>query len=1143
LNCGGGLLCIGVCTGAEVTTCLNDGQCPLADDCVAQCAGGSIGQGFGSTCEPNCCEKPIGLYSGGDDCEDADVHVLVLDPDPNIAVTVSVTGDNTNANFPDSCAAFQQFRPGINNDPSDPGWWQAFSIVGPCANVRVDFCCSSPTKEPAWAFLALDCPCSGAAVGNRTVVPPVGVLEDNNSRGDPFCDDDNLWQTFGPLPGDRTYYYPVYSDIDGAIGQYQFHVTAAACPTRACCLLNPACVDNTTGAVGVACDINAPVCPGGSTCALCTELNSLDCQAQGGYWLGEGNIPVGAAPVVDCVGANCGIGSCCTAPGECEDRAAPPTECNPGNPSTCMDRSECLDKLEAPRFVGGAQCDYPQEPCPFCEFEAGNNCQPGRKQPPGSLDLGATGFGTPADRSSNLKSPDGSAMFSADDFVAQDSPLRRICVQGFYLDADPLAINEDCSEVVNDSFLVRIHENDPATNRPFNGRPLCSGLQDPAADNCVAERFGRMQSKGKEIENILTDRDPVDVWRLQLELTDTANPTTPLAVNLGNGQCYWLEVTNDPTAVTPGVGDKCDFYWNTRNSNGNARDGNDYFAARFGDTDWYTGAVDLAFCMDIAFEAGGCGDVDGQCCSGTCTAEGSVAACALATQLACDASDPLGFWRSDDDCGDPCPGGASSGDNCQSLTTTGVCPGPPNNGVCFGGTADGAACDRASECPGGGCNCNPNGPILVTTTPDSESPSVDRFVGEFNTNCAGTTGPNPTRSELGGAAPSLTDDVWYEYRATCTGRLTISTCGTLIGAGYAGGWDAFVAVYHNPANRTSCACPTAGNGNSLLWPGNPDGVAFDESCQGFAVAGPGIARGTTAVAPGDCFLIRVGGFETDTGDGVLEISCQNATCPIADPPTIVQWDDNEGPGTTLVDLKMNRYLGIRVPSSAAGKQEAIRVEFVALPAPFNIWNGERLWVQDPVQICETAGSDSISPVCGPTAATFPRAFLGCAPFYRDWTTVPGGTVYVTHPGIIPKKTAGGTVDAQYEIKLIDSDCQVSSPDDYSTGKQVFQTKYGDMAGPFDTTGQFYSAPEGDNVGTGTDVSALLNKFRNAGIAPIKARADMEPCRLDSKVNISDVTEGLNGFRNLAYRFGPGGGNCTSLDPCAYSGAQEELAGQ
>ncbi len=1118
----------GACT--QVTTGLCDGVGPGCQSdaecgggvCVADCPIDTISQPFGTTCTPNCCPQPA--YSGADDCDAATVHTIAVPPDPSQAVTVTITGDNSTAATPEQCPPCPSCGP-----VAAPLWWEAFRI-DECANVRIDACCTEPPVYPFFSFnLFASCPCNSYVYASTTD-PPVGDSAFPWGQGGPFCEDDNYWATFGPLPA-GTYWYPIESSEQGFQGRYQLHITAAACPPYACCLTQSVCLD--PGGTPIRGSDGSPLfCPRGDECpppAICTsdcaELTEFDCDDVRGFSLARNNLPFGKPPVTSCATGRCDIGSCCFGPGACEDRRNPPDPCDPTNPSTCMTRAAC--DVQSGLFVAGPLCSYPVPPCPFCEFERANNCQPGAKRPPGSMTLGWSGFGTPSDRSKDFISPNGSVMAAADDFIPQESPLRRLCVQGFYIDADPIAQNEDCAELVSDSFLIRVYANDPATNRP---------------GDLVAERVGRIQSKGKEIENILTDRDPVDIWRLQLELTDPQNPATPMPVDLTPGQCYWLEVSNDPSPITAGLGDKCDWYWLTRNSVGNPRDGNDYFATRYEGVGWYTGAVDLAFCLDIDFQPGGCGDVAGACCSGTCAAEGAAATCVERTQLACDASDYRAFWDSASDCADLCPGGTAHGDDCQSLGTTSVCPGPPDNGTCIGGAFDGVPCDEPTDCPGGGCNCNPNGPILVTTTPDPESPAYERLVTTFNTNCATTGGPNPVRTE-GQFPGQMADEVWFEYRATCNGRLTVSTCGTLIGANNAGGWDSFIAVYHNPADRTSCACPANPSANSLLWPGSPQGNGFDESCQGFAQAGSGIARGTQPVREGDCFLIRIGGFGFDTGTGVLDISCEEDLCfafHAGVSPAIVQHDSNPTSTTSLVDLKMNRYLGIQPWPFAAGRPRAISVDFVSLPPPFDIWNGRQLWVQEPISICESSGTDSPGPPCpGGSTATFSRAFLGCAPIYRDWTTVPGGVIYIIHPGIIPRKTISPAVEAEYEIRMIDIVCDPADPLSYSWPVVVFQNKFGDMAGPFDFSGGYYTSPEGNNVGVGTDVTAILNKFSNRPGAPIKPRADLEPCRLDSKINISDVNQALNGFRNLPYPFAPGSGNCPSLDPCAYAAVSQE----
>ncbi len=1113
----------GVCT--EVTTGLCDGTAPACQSdtecgggvCVPECPAGSAGQGFGTTCTPNCCPQPA--YSGADDCDAATVHTIAVPPDPSQAVTVTITGDNSTAVTLEQCPPCPICVPFASEL-----WWESFAI-NRCANVRIDACCTDPAISLFWASLFDTCPCR-RSIAAVTSDPPVGNSTAQWGQGGPFCEDDNYWATFGPLRA-GTYWYPINSTEQAHQGRYQLHITAAACPPYACCLTQPVCLD--VGGTPVRAFGGSPVyCPNGNECPPpaacvrdCAELSKFDCEDVRGYSLARGNLPAGEPPVTSCASGRCDIGSCCFSPGSCRDHSSIPLGCDPINPTTCMTREIC--DATSGRFVGGAMCHYPVDPCPFCEFEFANNCQPGAKPPPGVASLGWTRFGTPSDRSKDFVPPDGSVMAAADDFIPQESPLRRLCVQGFYIDADPAAQNEDCSELVSDSFLIRVYANDSATNQP---------------GNLVAERAGRVRAKGKEIENILVDRDPVDVWRLQLELMDPLGSPSAFPVTLSPGTCYWLEVSNDPAPIVPFTADKCDWFWLTRNSVGNLRDGNDYFATRYEGVGWYTGAVDLAFCLDIDFAPGGCGEVAGACCSGTCAAEGAAAACVERTQLACDASDYRAFWDSAADCADPCPGGTAHGDDCQSLGTTSVCPGPPDNGTCVGGSSNGALCDDPTDCPGGGCNCNPKGSILVTTTPDPESPTYERFVTRFDTNCADTTGPNPLRSELGGIPQTLTHDVWYLYRSSCNGRLTIGTCGSLIGAGFAGGYDVVLAVYHDPANRTSCVCPTPSTGNSLLWPNNPNGFGHDDDCQGFYVAGPGIARGVLPVREGDCFLIRVGGFEGDTGSGVLEISCEEVVCPIADPPAIVQHDGNSSATTTMVDLKMNRYLGIQPPATATGRQQAIRVDFVTLPPPFDIWYGRQLWVQEPVPRCETGGSDSTTTCTNPF---FQQATLACTPYYRDWTTVPGGGIYVTHPGIVPERSIPPLVPrpAEYEVRMIDIECDLGDPFSYSQPVVVSQYKFGDMAGPFDFSGGYYTSPEGNNVGIGTDVTAILNKFSNRPGAPSKPRADLEPCRLDSKINISDVNQALNGFRNLPYPFAPGSGNCPSLDPCAYGAAAEE----
>jgi hypothetical protein len=931
--------------------------------------------------------------------------------------------------------------------------------INECANVRVDFCCSDPLHEPQWFTLLQSCPCEKFVAGDA-VPSPIGLLDtDGSERGLPFCDkDDNLWSTYGPLPA-GIYYIPVLSALDGVFGAYQMHITVAACTRAACCVPTPVCVE-TDGDLELAPNGSVVLCPLGTECAVgntctadCIEANEPDCGSANGYWLHFRNLPEGTAPIVSCASNRCNIGSCCDGT-DCEDRATVPTPCNPGNPSTCMSRTIC-DSTDG-RFVGGALCSYPRDPCPACEVETVSQCQ---------LRDGGEDYelGTLSDLFVG--------QMAADDFIPQEGSISTLCITGQYVsELEGTSAVKKCGVVdpepgVVDKFLVRVYANDPATNMP---------------GTLIGERTATVALKGLDHFTSYLE------WhKMQLVLS---SPISGLSI----GQCHWLEVTNntDETSV-PNSANRCRFYWATHIPDTGSHVGNRYSAVApavpaglFVSSPYALGnhrGLDMIFCLDIPFDANGCGDRLGACCScngSTCTDSLELRTCNARTET----------WHGEDPiCTEIAPCGSS--------------------------VPEGNTCDTNAD-------GTPDGAIVATD---------GMYVA--HTQCATTDGP----AEIRGSP--FDNDIWYAYTATCTGQLTISMCGSALS------YDAFLAAYAHidSGDRKVCTCPNPATSNVDLWANE---AGSDEDCHAGFI-GPGYL--SERVEKGDCILVRLGGYGAASGDSSLTITCEQATCKLADPPTIVQHDSNPSAPVLLADLRMNRYLGIKIPSSAANQQQAISVYIKTLPAPFNIWDDKELWVQNPVQICETAGSDSVSPPCGPTAATYPRAFLGCSPVFRDWTTVPGGVVYATHPGVIASRYTGNppvlVTAAEYEIRMVDVGCNLASFDNYSLPAVVVQTKYGDMAGPFDTTGQYYTTAEGTNVGTGTDVTALLRKFQNAGTAPIKARADMEPCRLDSKVNISDVTEGLNGFRNLAYRFGPGGGNCTNLDVCGYGAAQEVAAGE
>ena len=99
----------------------------------------------------------------------------------------------------------------------------------------------------------------------------------------------------------------------------------------------------------------------------------------------------------------------------------------------------------------------------------------------------------------------------------------------------------------------------------------------------------------------------------------------------------------------------------------------------------------------------------------------------------------------------------------------------------------------------------------------------------------------------------ISPNIWYCYTAPCTGEATVS----LLGSGY----DTMLAVYDG------CKCyPAAGD----LIACNDD---FESSRQ---------SQITFDAAAGNRYLIEVGGYSSNTGQGVLSITCESVQSPTKD---------------------------------------------------------------------------------------------------------------------------------------------------------------------------------------------------------------------------------------------------------------------
>ena len=134
-------------------------------------------------------------------------------------------------------------------------------------------------------------------------------------------------------------------------------------------------------------------------------------------------------------------------------------------------------------------------------------------------------------------------------------------------------------------------------------------------------------------------------------------------------------------------------------------------------------------------------------------------------------------------------------------------------------------------------------------------------VTPFSTANTTTDGPPLSAACDEGSGTTLEQDVWYDYTASCTGILTISTCNDA-------DFDTRLAVYGD--STATCACPIS---NTFLVGCNDDS--------------PGCAAGSSELAldvtQGNCYKIRLGGSALgQTGTGNLTITCVgNDTCPSA----------------------------------------------------------------------------------------------------------------------------------------------------------------------------------------------------------------------------------------------------------------------
>ncbi len=257
-----------------------------------------------------------------------------------------------------------------------------------------------------------------------------------------------------------------------------------------------------------------------------------------------------------------------------------------------------------------------------------------------------------------------------------------------------------------------------------------------------------------------------------------------------------------------------------------------------------------------------------------------------------------------------------------------------------------------------------------------------------------------------------------------------------------------------------------------------------------------------AVSPGDCNGNAQGdacdilsGASTDLNSNGIPDECE-----IAPPPA---------PAADPSGINKSRSISLSVPTAngamaGPGSLTALRVTLTSLHHPnppytggavanFSAFEGRVRWVGPPSSYVESTSN----------ATSFMAAVLQCEPYYHDWNTV--GLVHVLGREVVPSSI--------YTVASVDDFCMGNEQGCLviSPGLEIATTRWADIETP-------YNPPSSSTQPDVSDISALVNKFKNAPGAPIKARAAIsgDIPDLNTDIGFNHISACVDGFRGVPY---------------------------
>lgn len=1214
------------CTGPEDrAACLADGGI-----CETECPAGYIWDGFGTHCDPNCCEQPD--QTGGDECDEAPVHPITVPSLGEPPVTVTITGNSSDATGQDRCIAV---------DP-DAVWWEVFQI-DKCADVTIDSCCNDPVVPFANA-LTTDCPC-------RCLLPGEALSE---------CIEGNPRAQWRDLPS-GPYYYQIPKDI----GVYQMHISVEACAVAACCLE-----------------------------AGCAVLRRPDCDAAGGRWVEDWvvcnpdpcaqplaqELPQRITQIIDPDGD--GMNSLARTRGIAEDgsknvyvtgrvtndafRITPGDgiteiidETGDGTHALSSPGEIAVDSSSGDVYISGQGSDNafgiapnaafgqdrpayakvysariaPDPPGTLAQVEQiarqrgsvelltlqgdGNPCTPRTRE---LLHLGDPGFGYPG------------FSVRSQDFLAREQAAGNVAM------ADGGKTARGSSEFAGHNIDIEWTFPDNADAPVFvsysvSGSEIIKesihpviGSVDPLARPHII-RVAGLDADGEIIQvfDYFDTRPPgePEVHRLSAPSRFSSSSSPDHVERVPGGSSSF----EPDSASSAGVCDTVDF----GNPTWPPGDPGLHF-----DSGWQPGGTrgDFPLQGHVSADAGAsikahvkgsfCLDPSspGNLCAGSASGykeldvgvDGTVQGSLYVTldmpypfdDIEIDkqfdiAALPADFQINDKEEFSSFLLGGSCAEASDTATYS-ICAFPDISVPGLGGNAcfdvglqgrceicgssisvsDNNEFTSEGECQtiaGGGCD----GYLQTASYKASANWTVGAYFG-LNIWFKILTwkwqiAPDFVFDILSGTKPDLAlafDEPALSFApecddngesATCDSDCTWVVCGDGMHNTTAG--EFCDDGYTDACGTCNADCTCSGDGSEC---GDGERCPETEQCDD----GRHCEDGTDCSGnPTECDGIGDGICSRRSGDG-CDAKCMvepgwrcagdpRSTCECAvraNAPEPERLPEEGQP----VNAK-NRFLSIR--TNDFEREQAIRVRFVNLPPPFDVWNNMDFFVGEPRQVCENSGRVN-PPSCGSVVAGkcpdapygacvtdtdccafvlwfaagwFWAAPLECRdvsdpddlPYFMDWRgqcvdgVCVGGlndgsactshigcieVVHIFHEGIVP----GGV----YDVQVVDSSCALEEESSYSVPLTMTQAKWGDVCGP--GPGGACSAVADGTVDVANDVLGVLEKFVNFSDLQ-KARADLEPAALDLKVNVAnDVLFAIDAFAGVPYPFAPG-------DPC------------